>query len=199
MDQTMTTSLSAFLDQAWAHLEKGVTDRKHGFHQPVLATVDSDGPRARTVVLRDVSREAGTVACHTDRRTGKATQTHGGAAWCFYDKPLKLQVRVVGEYEILTEGALFEERWAASRLASRRCYLAPIAPGTPTEMPCSNVPAEMTNRDPTESESEAGRENFAVVLCTAYEIDALSLAHDGHTRARWTRSGDGWDGSWIAV
>lgn len=194
----MADTLDGFLDAAWTHLVRGVKDRKHGFHQPVLATVDDDGPRARVVVLRAVDRDSGTVTCHTDRRSGKTMQTHDGAAWCFYDKSSRLQVRAVGEIEIVTEGELYEERWAASRLASRRCYLAPFTPGVELDEAHPNLPDELRDRDPDQAESEAGRANFAVALTTLYELDVLHLAHDGHRRARWIRNGAEWAGSWVA-
>lgn len=191
-------SLDGFWEMAWTHLVRGVGDRKHGFHQPVVASVEDGEARARTVVLRKVDREAGVIVCHTDRRSGKVGQLGGGVEWCFYDRSSKLQVRVRAEAEVLTEGEVFEERWSASRLSSRRCYLAPFVPGSAVDGAHPNLPDELRDRDPTQAESEAGRANFAVFWTTAWEVDALHLAHDGHTRARWSREGGGWSGSFVA-
>ncbi|MEO0512748.1 MAG: pyridoxamine 5'-phosphate oxidase family protein [Planctomycetota bacterium] len=195
----MITDLAEFLDLAWTHLVRGVKDRKHGFHQPVLATVQDGKPRARTVVLRKVDREQGLILCHTDRRSGKIGQSPGGVEWCFYDRKSRLQVRAAAAAEVLTEGPVFEERWNASRLASRRCYLAPHVPGSEVAEAHPNLPDHLRDRDPTQEESEAGRDNFAVFLTRVERLDVLHLAHDGHSRAAWTLDPAGpSQGVWVA-
>lgn len=48
------TTLVEVHETAWHLLAHAVADRKHPFHQPVLATVDNGTPQARVVVLRRV-------------------------------------------------------------------------------------------------------------------------------------------------
>jgi hypothetical protein len=49
----------------------------------------------------------------------------------------------------------------------------------------------LENRDPSEAESEAGRQNFAVVVCQVRQIDWLFLTPYGHRRANFTWNGSG--------
>ncbi|MEO0632245.1 MAG: pyridoxamine 5'-phosphate oxidase, partial [Planctomycetota bacterium] len=49
--------LDDVLETIWTELEIGAAKAKHGFHQPVIATVSPEGtPSARTVVLRKTDR-----------------------------------------------------------------------------------------------------------------------------------------------
>jgi hypothetical protein len=90
-----------------------------------------------------------------------------------------------------------DDAWAKSSLSSRRCYLAPNAPGAICEQPSPNLPEHLLGRIPTLEESLSGRAHFAAVTTIVDEIDWLWLAADGHRRARFTRVGTEWRGSWI--
>ncbi|MEL7484308.1 MAG: pyridoxamine 5'-phosphate oxidase family protein [Planctomycetota bacterium] len=192
--------LDDVLETIWTELEIGAAKAKHGFHQPVIATVSPEGtPSARTVVLRKTDRVAGVVACHTDARAPKLNhlRSHPGAAWCFYDKGRRIQVRATGTTSVHTNDAVADEHWERSPTRSRRCYLAPSTPGTETDHPSPNLPEDLRDREPTHEESEAGRANFAVLRCTLHTLDYLELHHAGHARARFTLKGDSWVGTWI--
>lgn len=194
--------LGQVLQGLWAELSRGAADRHHGFHVPTLCTIGSDGaPVARSVVLRRVIAEACEIVCHTDVRSDKVAEIGRDprVAWHFYAPELKLQVRVSAVAAIHTFDARADEGWARSPLSSRRCYLAPRAPGSACDAPSPNLPAGILDRRPTEHESAPGRANFAVVVTRATAIDWLFLASEGHQRARFTRTADGsgWDGSWI--
>ena len=188
--------------EIWDHLSRGAADRHHGFHVPTLCTIGSDGaPVARSVVLRRVIDEACEIVCHTDVRSDKVAEIARDprVAWHFYAPELKLQVRVSAVAAIHTFDSRADEGWARSPLSSRRCYLAPRAPGSACDAPSPNLPAGILDRRPTEEESAPGRANFAVVVTRATAIDWLFLASEGHQRARFTHKvdGSGWDGSWI--
>ena len=43
MQSTPPPTLDGFLEQAWTEIVRGVNDARHGFHQPVVATVGPDG------------------------------------------------------------------------------------------------------------------------------------------------------------
>lgn len=193
------TSLGDVLESIWTELEIGAAKAKHGFHQPVLATTDANGaPHARTVVLRKADRVAALVACHTDARSPKLDQLRANptAAWCFYDKTKRIQVRATGEITIHTDDAVADEHWQRSPTRSRRCYLAPAVPGSETDHPSPNLPEHVQDREPTPEESELGRANFAVLRCTLRELDYLELHHDGHVCARFVSRDGSWDGNW---
>lgn len=197
----MTDSLAQTYSYLWNELGRGVVDRRHGFHVPTLSTIGLDGaPCARAVVLRRIDAERGEIQCHTDVRSGKAAEIARDArvAWHFYDESRKLQLRVSATAEVLVHGAVADDAWARSAVTSRRCYLAPRAPGAVCDAPSPNLPEGVRDRRPTDEETLPGRANFAVVLTRATAIDWLYLASEGHQRARFTRGADGaWQGCWV--
>jgi len=196
----MDGRLHEILRSSWNELGRGVVDRRHGFHVPVLATVGLDGaPQARAVVLRRVIAEAGEICCHTDIRSGKVAQIRANPrmAWHFYDEGRKLQLRIAAIAEVVPDGPRADEAWACSAVTSRRCYLAPRAPGEASDAPSPNLPEAVRDRRPTEEETRPGRANFALVVTRADSIDWLSLASEGHRRARFALDAAGaWRGSW---
>ena len=197
----MTDSLANILRSCWNELGRGVVDRRHGFHGPVIATLGLDGaPQARAVVLRRVIAETGEICCHTDTRSGKVAEIRANlrVAWHFYDEGRKLQLRVAALADVVPGGPRADEAWTRSAVTSRRCYLAPRAPGTVCDAPSPNLPEGVRDRRPTEEETLPGRANFAVVVTRATAIDWLSLASEGHQRARFALAADGsWQGAWI--
>jgi pyridoxamine 5'-phosphate oxidase len=197
----MNEQLTDTLRSCWTELGRGVVDRRHGFHVPVLATLGLEGaPQARAVVLRRVAAELGEICCHTDTRSGKVAEIRANprVAWHFYDEKRKLQLRVAAIAEVLLDGARVDEAWEQSPVTSRRCYLAPRAPGAVCDAPSPNLPDAVRDRRPTEAETLPGRANFALVVTRAIAIDWLYLASEGHQRARFTRSAGGaWQGSWL--
>lgn len=199
------TTLDAVLDGVWSALARAAGRSRDGWHTPTLCTVTPAGePAARTVVLRDADRAARRLVCHTDRRSPKVAEIERAPAvvWMFYDAARKTQLRVRAEARVRTTGEAADARWSASRLSSRRCYLAPYAPGEPVppahEGPHPNLPDHLTARDPTEAETAPGRDRFAVIDTTVRSMDWLYLKHDGHRRARfaWDDAG-ALDAAWV--
>jgi pyridoxamine 5'-phosphate oxidase len=188
--------LAAIAADLWARLGRGKADRKSPWHTPVVGTADSD---LRVMVLRHVDRSAGTLRFHTDVRSPKvaALETNDRLSVLFYDPAAKLQLRCAGHARIGTDDPATEAAWAASSPASRRCYLAPAAPSARADVPSSGLPDAFANQLPTLAESEAGRVNFAALTVTLDRIDWLYLAHDGHRRALFERSGDHWSAGWL--
>ncbi|MEM1444525.1 MAG: hypothetical protein AAGF84_00580 [Planctomycetota bacterium] len=221
-DAPAPASLEDVLADAWAHLLDATTTAKHGFHLPTLCTTPlhfdptRDAPHARIVVLRDVTppnpeaEQPASVVAHTDLRSPKASELRAYAqgAWVFYDGPSRLQLRVAGPSEVLTfastgdDLALVEQRWNASTPSSKRCYLAPQAPGTPADAPSPNLPAAFRKRIPaSEAESDPGKANFALIRTRVATLDVLHLHHAGHQRACFSFAADGQieDQAWLEV
>ena len=202
-DRPPPDSPAAIWDDVWDRLEDAAARGKPAFHLPTLATVGPGGvPAARVVVLRHADRAAGVVGCHTDARSPKAAAiiANPAAAWVFYDRPGKVQVRVSGRTELIAEGPAFEAAWANTTPSARRCYLAPHAPGAAADGPEPNVPAAFRDRDPTDAESAPGRAHFRLLRTTADRVEYLRLAHDGHRRLHFVRSPGGpWRATWAAV
>lgn len=193
--------LNQVLEMIWTELAEGVRTRHHGFHLPTLSTSTLEGVvDARVVVLRRVEVEQRVVHCHTDQRAPKvaAIRAHPDVHWLFYDFERRTQLRIRATAEVLTEGPVVEAAWADSSVDSRRCYLAPRAPGAESAEASGNLPAAYRSRPPGLEESEFGRVNFAVIRSHATGIDWLHLASDGHRRARFGfRESEGWSGAWI--
>ena len=193
---TLADNLDAIAADLWARLADAAASGRSAWHTPAVGTADGD---LRIMVLRHADPAAANLRFHTDARSPKARLIGGGApvSLLFYDAAAKLQLRCAGIGKAVSTGAPADAAWAASAASSRRCYLAELAPGTISETPTSGLPAAAEGRVPTLVESEAGRANFAVITVALTRIDWLHLAHNGHRRAMFERSGDGWAGSWV--
>ncbi len=184
--------LSELLATAWRRLCEGADRAAHAFHLGTFATVGEDGrPEARTVVLRRVLTGKRRLLLHTDARSPKVRQIRSNprVSWLFYDPDDRIQIRVRGRAELHSRDQLADRQWKGCSLTSRRCYLAPHAPGRESSRPSANLPEELRQRSPSGPESEQGWENFLVVETIVEEMEWLELHADGHKRAlfRWGR------------
>lgn len=190
-------TLTDLLDAAWMHMARGVSDRKHGFHLPVVSTVRDGQPTGRVVVLRVAERASRTLLFHTDLRAQKTQELGDGVAFTFYDARRRLQLRATGSAR-LAEPELTDARWDASNNPARKCYLVTPAPGTPLAEWQSGHTGELDQgRVPTTDETHFGRQNFAVVVTQVHTLEVLRVERLGHRRARFTWTCDGWNGTWL--
>ena len=191
-----TDDLEAIGADLWERLAAAAKGLRSPWHTPAVGTADGD---LRIMVLRHVNAAAGRLRFHTDARSPKARLIGGGArvSLLFYDAAAKLQLRCSGVGLIETGGGDADVAWAASSASSRRCYLASTAPGNRADGPTSGLPETVAGRVPTLPETEAGRANFAALSVTLDRIDWLFLAHGGHRRALFERSGDRWTAGWL--
>ncbi len=187
-------SLTDILPLTWKLLEDGVQRSADPFHTCALATVNRFGPTQRTVVLRHVDPEQHRVACHTDRRSGKARELHQNAcvSWLFYDRKRKLQLHLGGMITIHTEDAFSDRCWAALPAHSRACYNTATRPGQSVSAPLA-APPLVEN----ESEERTAREHFTVLACQVSFLDWLYLCASGHQRAQFQLRGERWEGGWV--
>jgi pyridoxamine 5'-phosphate oxidase len=186
--------LDATFAELWRLLAEGAAQGRSGFHLPVLATLGPDGPRLRTVVLREADAESGTLRFHCDRRSDKAAEilANPACALAAYDEASKIQIRIEGRATLHTDDAVAEAAWASSRAMSRVCYGADPAPGTA-------LPTGGAYTLPDEDAAASlGRPHFAAVRVRAARLDFLYLDRRGHRRAAWTRGQGDWTGGWIA-
>ncbi|MGQ9896942.1 MAG: flavin-binding protein [Acidobacteriota bacterium] len=206
MDNTLPTDppadLATILTSIWDTFEAGVREARHPFHTPVVATAGpSANCDARVVVLRRVSSEHRELAFHTDARAPKVRllQAYHTTVWVFYDPTGKVQVRAKGRTLVHQGDTVAAAAWARTKLMSRRCYLAELAPSTPMEAPHSGLPPDLIERSPTTTESEAGFANFAVCVTQVVQLDWLQLAARGHRRAAfvWDEDAARWHGHWL--
>ena len=193
--------LGVVLDEIWTLLEEGVTDRRHGFHTPVAATMrDSGGAALRTVVLRHADRETRCLRFHTDIRSKKIKDLRADPriSFLFYDRGAQTQLRVDAVASISHKDETAAEAWEKLKMDSRREYLVAEQPGESSAWPTSGLPAELQDRDPTPEESQKGFQEFAVVSANFSSLEWLYVCHEGHRRARFEWSKDGeLDTTWL--
>lgn len=187
--------LYATLDEAWDRLEQGTTNRHSLLHTPNVALIAADGaPSIRTVVLRAADRSSSQVRFHTDRRSSKVPDLRANPRIGLhaYDPAIKIQLRMTC-LAAIDETFTAERAWQNSPMASRACYRAPVAPGTPIASPYDAAVPDPDHPD-------EGRENFCTVICTVLELEWLYLAAAGHRRARfaWDESGALVTATWLA-
>lgn len=194
----MTSEQQSVFNQAWDELLKAVTNRRHNFRLGVVANSTPNGPEARTVVLRNAIPEERILQFHADIRSQKFQSLKSGdrIAWVFHSPDLKLQIRATGPCQIDETSLIVDQAWEVTQLLSRRCYLATTAPGSPVESPTGGFPEYLTSREPTEEESELGRDNFCIIRTEVDSFDVYSLAFTGHTRCHFTYNTD-WQANWL--
>jgi len=193
-------NLNVILAQIWTDLQAGATDSHDSFHTPVLGTLDAHGDNSlRTVVVRGIEPQTRAIICHTDVRATKVEEIRqrGSVSWLFYAAERKIQIRAQATAIIHHGDALALQHWQQTSLSSRRAYLATAAPGSELAEPGSGLPPHLTSRSPDQTESEAGRPNFAVIVSTIELLDWLYLDSKGHRRAQFSWTGGKFEGRWI--
>jgi 3-hydroxyisobutyrate dehydrogenase len=197
-EAAMIETLDNCLTDCRDRLIRAPHDRKSPLHTPVIVTGDVD---ARVMVLRAFDSTAWRLRFHTDARAPKAQVIAADPriAVLFYDKGAKVQIRARGIGQIVREGAEVDAAWSASTNFARRCYLGE-GPGAGSDVPTSGLPQEFEGVEPDDGQLVPARENFALLRITVTAFDWLYLAHTGHVRAQFLRSGDGqdWTGRWVS-
>ena len=175
-----STTLEESLTHIWAMLGRGVSDRRHGFHHPMVATIGHHGaPQARVVILRGADRSGSTLRFHTDKRSDKVADllANSAIAVTFYDFGAKLQIRISGHATLRSGRGEAEPFWSGSQAMSKVCYGTLPAPGS-----------VLTGSDaftmPDSPEAvEVGFDNFTAVIVHVESIEWLYLRQGGHRRA----------------
>jgi pyridoxamine 5'-phosphate oxidase len=173
-------TLPEALDRIWALLGRGVADRRHGFHHPVIANVSEAGlPQSRVVVLRAADRQTASLRFHTDRRAAKCADlaARPAVSLTLYDEADRAQLRLDGVASLHAGDAIAALAWDSSQRMSRSCYATLPAPGSIlAERDAFALPA-------TDDAIAAGRENFVAVVIRLKRIEWLYLRAGGHRRA----------------
>lgn len=192
-------SLTETYDRLWSCLESGVGAQRSPFTMVQAATLGLDGaPKVRTIVLRQVSRADHRLSFHTDARSEKVVELRRDPriAIVAYDLDSLVQIRAEGVATMCDDEAQRRAVWQSSRPHTLLLYRAPLRPGTPIESP---EEAHVTANPGTgTATTDDGYRNFCLLHVTVTRIDWLDLARDGHRRAVFDVSDDGYEGRWIA-
>jgi pyridoxamine 5'-phosphate oxidase len=182
-----TASHSEIIKKIWKHLDLGVLERKHPFHQPVFATESNGEANPRIIVLRRFWRKPRGLAFHTHFGSPKIAEIKQNpkVSWLFYHSQERFQLRIKGIAKIHTNDELAEEQWLATNFFSRRCYIGEASTKISPKA-TSGLPEFIIDREPTAEESEIGRNNFCVISTTIDSIDCVELDVKGHRRSLFT-------------
>lgn len=190
------TDLDAALETAWDILAEGAGNRRVPTHTPTLATIGTDGaPRMRTVVLRGFETASRQVRFHTDRRSGKINELRADprAGLHVYDPQRKVQLQIDGRVHLHMDDPLANQAWQQTQPMSRIVYQVTRAPGTVIDSPLDVTHDNM----PDAGLNDGGSENFLVATLQVETLEWLFLDARGHRRARFTREGNAWSGTWL--
>ena len=171
----------------WSMLNNAVKDRSSQFRIPVFSCGNNDSIESRIVVLRKSDENNNIVQFHSDIRSDKIDilKKNPKASFLFYDKELKIQVRLKVDAIINHNNNVTKQSWEKTQHISRKCYLVDNGPGTISDEPTSGLKHELDNFNYTKEQSEEGYKNFTVIQCKIKSIEWLYLAAKGHRRARF--------------
>ncbi len=104
-DERMRNEAEHVLARIWEALAEATTQRT-GFTRAVLATATVEGqPRARSVIVRDFTKDPERIALTTDIRSAKVAEIHDNqqVSLVFYDEATSVQCRAEGIATVIPE------------------------------------------------------------------------------------------------
>lgn len=192
-------TLDSVVKEIWKMLRRGVSDPGNPFHWPVLGTTAKDGPRLRTVILRQFILPERVLVCHTDARADKVHEIKRSAevCWLFYHPKRKVQLRISGRATLHADDQFADKQWTGTAITSRLNYCTTEPPGTPIDRPSSGLPDFLLEKIPTLFDSESGRKYFMAIACRIDSMDWLILKALGNRRARFDWDENGLTAKWL--
>jgi pyridoxamine 5'-phosphate oxidase len=175
------------LSNIWQTLARGVHDAKHEWHWPVLGTVDASNhqavPQLRTVVLRQLNKDAHWLEVHSDSRAAKINQLKANpqAQLLFYDSRHRVQLRATAHVTIHHQDEDANQAWEKLGNLGQAQYQMTAVPGTP-----------LTQAQPEDLIAQPDQSFFAVLRLQLLQMDWLHLKRGGHERAQFTLVNDQW-------
>lgn len=168
--------------EIWELLVQSSNSASTPFHQGIIATVNDKIPEQRTVILRNVDISQKTLSFNTDIRSLKIEQLqiNNSVSWLFYDKILKVQLRMYAKAVVHHNNVVTELAWEKSRLSSRMCYTTIQKPGSYIENPEF---VEVNQISVDDELLDFASDNFAVIETKIYAIDFVFLNRNGNKRA----------------
>ncbi len=193
-------SLHDIQHEAWTLLVHGSQTPGDAFYTGTLGTQSVKGVEVRTVVLREVDTLQKILFCYSDKRAAKVQeiQHNPSVSFLFWDSERKIQLRLSGMATVHSTDELAQWHWQQTSPSNRRSYMAIPAPSSLQPEPTSGLPDSLDTREPTQQESEKGRDNFAVIAIHVHHLDYLHLAKGGHRRAMFRYEvGELKEASWV--
>jgi pyridoxamine 5'-phosphate oxidase len=166
--------------QIWQLLQRGVADRKHGFHTPTVSTIGLDGrPKSRVMILRKADGGEKTLRLHADVRTQKWPELARTPAISvsLYDVSQRVQLRMEGTAMLHNQDDVARAAWVGSQPMSRVGYGSVPGPGALIDNPDKFTLPENTEM------AEAGYGNFGAIIVSIQSIEWLHLKQRQNRRA----------------
>tara|TARA_B110000438_G_C15749224_1_gene622142 strand:- start:301 stop:900 length:600 start_codon:yes stop_codon:yes gene_type:complete len=165
-------------------LDNSLKNSDNPFHFFCFSTIKNKNPESRTVVLRNFKKEPMRLYFNTDERSSKVLELkkNNSCSALFYDNKRRVQLRLHCEASIHNNNQLTKQIWDKTPLQSRKCYMAPFAPGIELEKWVPNLPKEYLECDPKDEHSFIGFKNFNVIELLVKSFEIIELHYNGHIR-----------------
>jgi len=194
------TTLSEFLKEAKALLIRAAADKRSPMRTPAMATTKEGIPYQRTIVLRKYDSSKDEMLFYTDIRSDKVKDLNENpvVSVLFWHPRKKMQIRTIGQVEILHGDPLCEQHWNNIPPLGRLSYATQLAPSALLKEASDNLDPKVWHSEepPLREETDYAFQNFAILKVQIEEIEILLLSYDGHRRAQFVQK-DQWNGSWI--
>ncbi len=183
------------VDTIWSALKSAASGFGHPFRMPALATVDpaTAAPRLRTVILRQVRPESGSLVGFTDHRSPKTAHLAANPTveWLFHDPAEGVQIRASGAAAVHTGDETAALAWADVPSANRANYCSLNPPGTRLADGACARPTDWPADSPSREQLEAGFQNFAMIITRVDRFDWLFLTSPVNQRVCFERAENG--------
>lgn len=179
-------NLNTIWTQAWTILQQAIAEDRSPLRFVTLATIDeSNAPRLRTVVLREMDADRATLCIFTDTRSHKVAELSANDAVSLHlwAPDHLVQLRLSGHAQI-TSGEPIRGHWETVPPHMREAYGHVPPPGTKIATPDAwDVHPDI--------------QNFAKITISLSHIDIVCLSPDGHWRAEFFKENK-WKGGWLS-
>lgn len=191
--------LEDFERHLWNMLFQATVKRNDPMRTPVMGTVSPNGPRLRTVVLRQADTQQKKLLFFTDIRSSKIQEIGQTPAisTLYWHPQKKVQIRCRGQASWSHQDKQCREIWEKLNAAGRRSYATGEAPGTSVAASTDGVP-DAWNEMTGEAQTRLAFAHFAIIHQDVEEMEGLHLEQNGHQRALFQRkSDDRWSATWL--
>ena len=176
--------LQKILDDLKTEVKFGYLKKNHPFRYPVLASIFSNSPVQRTVVLRDSTLNFD-LLMYTDERSNKVKHfvENSRGSLLFYHPKKLLQIKISGRVVVLRSGPEYDNHWGGLQGRSIKDFVTNNPPGTP-----------IVNPDRVSYKED--EHHFCLLKLIPDKMEYLQLKRPNHIRAEFMNFND-WEGSFL--
>jgi len=164
-----------------AQLNRGIQNKNHPFREVAFAT-SGEAPNVRMVILRKVEQDPFRVSIYTDYRSEKVGELKSNTlgTFLFWHPKSNFQLKLKTRVHIHHQNNLTVRTYESLSKISKRSYNALESSG-------SLINAESDPKVVYRASFTA--EDFALLSCEVYQMEALQLSRQGHIRAAFDIDG----------